>query len=63
MAEPRAGYLHQHFALARRVEVDLLDLQRPAVGVGTRQALLVEHGGFHLHGCAWLLIVRRSRPR
>jgi hypothetical protein len=50
VAQAGALDLHQHFALAGAVEVDGLEAERPALGIGTRQSLLVENRGGHFHG-------------
>jgi hypothetical protein len=50
MAQPGPRDLDQHLPFARTVEVDGLDAQRAAVGVGARQPLLVENRGGHFHG-------------
>ncbi len=49
MAQPGRLDFHQDLALARRIEVDVLDLERFTLRVGLRQAHLVEHRGLDLH--------------
>jgi hypothetical protein len=41
--------LHQHLALAGFVELDFLDVHRPAIRIRLRQAHLPDHCGFHSH--------------
>src|SRR5690606_32751422 len=52
VTEAGGGDLHQYFAGAGRVELDLLDPQRPALGIGPGQPDLVQDGGSDLHGLA-----------
>src|SRR5579883_305947 len=49
MAEPAAAHLHQHLALARRIEVEVEDVDRLGLGERTRQSALGQDGGFDLH--------------
>ena len=49
VAEPAAADLDQHLALARRIEIDLEDMDGLALGEGPRRAADRENAGFHLH--------------
>ena len=49
MAEPRRLDLHQHFARARRIELDLADDERLALRVRRRRAHDFEDRCFHAH--------------
>jgi hypothetical protein len=49
MAEPAAAHFHQHLALARRIEIELSDLDRLGLGERPRRAANGENGSFHLH--------------
>jgi hypothetical protein len=50
MTQSRGADLDEHFVLTRWREIQRLDDQRRAVGVGAGLALLVENGGAVLHG-------------
>jgi hypothetical protein len=49
VAEAGAAHLDQHLALAGRIEIELDDLDRLALGEGARRAALHQHSGFGLH--------------
>ena len=63
MAEPAAAHLDQHLALAGRIEIDLDDMDRLALGERPRRAADRENGGFHLHHMSLLQQVRRGAAR
>ena len=50
VAEASGADLDQHLAGARAFQIERLDLERLAFGVGPGQALLVQHGAFDFHG-------------
>ena len=49
MAETAATHLDQHLALAGRIEIDVDDVDRLALGERPRCTADRENGGFHLH--------------
>jgi hypothetical protein len=50
MTQPRRAHPHEHFARARRIEIDLDDLQRPRLRVRPGQQHFIEYSsaGFHV---------------
>ncbi len=62
VAQARADDLDQNLAFAGRVELDLLEAKRPALGVRPGQAELPQHDGPRLHCRAPLEIIADSRP-
>ena len=49
MAESCRPDLDQHLAGARAIEIEGLDFQRLAFGVGPRKSLLIQDGAFYFH--------------
>jgi hypothetical protein len=49
VAKPATAHLDQHLALARRIEIELGDLDRLGLGKRPRRAANGENGSFHLH--------------